>query len=103
MYIYLINQNDTSLYKIGISKDIEKRLKSLQTGSGISLILMKSFLTTNSFKLESSLHAYYKLKKVNSEWFELTLEDVEGFLNVCEKQENNLNILKENNTYLSNF
>jgi len=98
MNIYLINQENTNLYKIGITKkDPLKRLKELQTGNGNNLLLIKTFKTKNDFKLESALHAFYKMNKINSEWFELTQEQVDKFDSTCLLYESNITYLKEAN------
>lgn len=95
--IYLIQQEETNLFKIGISKNPEKRIKDLQIGSGIKLTLIHTFETKFSYKLESSLHAYYRSKLIQPEWFVFTIEDKDNFLCVCDKLENNLKVLEQYN------
>lgn len=97
MNIYLANQEDTNLYKIGVTKKNPlTRLKELQTGNANNIILTESFTTKFDFKLETALHGYYKQKQVNSEWFELEDDDVKLFYSVCEMFEHNFKILKDN-------
>jgi hypothetical protein len=100
MQVYLINQHGTNNFKIGLSKDPEKRLKELQTANGDSLDLIHTFNTRYAFKLESALHRVYASKKTIGEWFQLELKDVNSFLEECVKRETILNILFEQNTYL---
>jgi hypothetical protein len=95
MKLYLLNQNTTNLYKIGVTKkDISKRIKELQTGNGNELVLIKYFETQFNFKFEAAIHAHYRLSKINSEWFKLTNEQIEEFDSVCQLLESNLLLLK---------
>jgi predicted GIY-YIG superfamily endonuclease len=97
-YVYLIRQEDTTLFKIGVSKHPEKRLLEVQTGNGNKLILVEYFETKFNTKLESCIHAHFKLKRVNLEWFDIPLEDVKNFKNICQLYEDNLKFLKQNNS-----
>jgi predicted GIY-YIG superfamily endonuclease len=97
-YIYLIKSSINNYYKIGLAKDINKRIKTLQTGNAEELILITSYKTNPKIapKLEFSLHNYYNLKRIKSEWFNLNDDDVNKFMEICEKNENNLIYLSEN-------
>lgn len=96
MNVYLANQTGSSLYKIGITKKAPKeRLRELQVGNAAQLALVEAFTTKHSYKLESALHNHYKTKKVNSEWFELTDDQVQSFLSVCQTIEASIAFLKQ--------
>lgn len=98
MTIYLMQQYETNLYKIGITKkDPEKRLKELQTGNANELILIKTFETKFDFKMEASLHACYRMQRKNSEWFELNEQQINDFEKTCLLYESNFTILKKSN------
>lgn len=97
MKIYLIQQEGTDFYKIGITrKEVKDRLKELQIGNGSTLQLLYEFQTKYNFKLETALHAHYRLKRMTPEWFELTVEEVKEFLNICKKYEEIYDVLKDN-------
>ncbi|MEO6304506.1 MAG: GIY-YIG nuclease family protein [Bacteroidia bacterium] len=96
MNIYLINQVETNYYKIGITKkNPEIRLSELTIGNPQPLKLIVAFTTEHGYKLESALHAHYRLKRVNSEWFELSDEEVSLFIDECSKKEKIISFLKE--------
>ena len=98
MKVYLINQSFTNLYKIGITKKNPlERLKELKIGNANDLVLIVDFVTKHSFKLERALHAYYSQYRISSEWFELN--EIDDFIDVCERLERNLDILKSNPFY----
>lgn len=94
-YVYLIQQGDSDLYKIGVSKNINKRKSSLQTANPLNLKIIDSHLTENSFKVESIMHKKWNLYKQKGEWFQLTQENIKEFRLLCEQIDNYLKILKE--------
>ena len=107
--IYLIASMDKdtiidpdATYKIGITKqEKDKRLKQLSTGTDKTLKIIKEFKSEYPFKVEMSLHNYFKNKKINKEWFKLDKYDVYIFIDLCYKYENVFKILdKNNNPYL---
>jgi len=93
-YIYLI-YSENGFYKIGITKNLTKRLKTLQTGNAECLHLVDSFKSDYASTIEAALHRKYKQYRVNGEWFNIKI-DLKA---ECLQYENNLNYIKENNTY----
>lgn len=75
-YIYVIGDN-ASPYKIGFTKNPDKRLKSLQTGNPRKLsMLYKEEINENEIKyIEKQIHKELKRKQVSGEWFNISLED----------------------------
>lgn len=63
--------------KIGVTHDINQRIKSLQTGNPDEIILEYIEERTNPHKAERFLHRYFQKQKVKGEWFEgITLQDI---------------------------
>jgi predicted GIY-YIG superfamily endonuclease len=75
-HVYLINQDDSNMYKIGITNSVKKRLSSIQTANPNPLSLMYSGKVNNAKKLEKELHTHFKRQKINREWFRLDPPDV---------------------------
>ena len=71
--IYIIT--DGTNYKIGYSGLPTSRLKWLQTGNSARLALIH--IMKGGRRLESILHERYASKRLVSEWFALTQEDLE--------------------------
>jgi len=69
-YLYFIQCGD--LVKIGVSNDVENRIKTLQPGSPGKMTLIKSI--KKSGHLESYCHKKLLHLKVYGEWFLLTDE-----------------------------
>lgn len=95
MHIYLIQNLETSKYKIGVSKNPKKRLKQLQTGSGEEIKLIHEFKSNFPRKVETALHNRYGHLKAHGEWFSLTLSEEVVFIEECTRIEKNISYLKE--------
>lgn len=69
--VYIISIRESGLYKIGQTKNIEKRLKQLQTGNPFEFLLIKFFETSKFKELDSALHKKFKKNKYKNEWYKL--------------------------------
>lgn len=100
-YVYLMvgfGENDEK-YKIGIStKNPEKRVKQLQTGSSDKIDLLRQYKSPFYKKIENFLHRKYNLYKCEggSEWFKLPDEEALKFLDECKKIEKIFKSLNDN-------
>ena len=74
-YIYIIG-SDKPPYKVGISKNPQRRLRDLQTGHPYPLAIHSIIETsiTNNKLLESVIHRNLKHFRTSGEWFDLSLE-----------------------------
>lgn len=98
-FVYLIGETDNNgRYKIGSTraKDVNHRLKQLQTGNSSELYIKEAFETEQPFKLEKMLHNHFKYKNLNGEWFELSETDIEAFKGICEEKIRIIDSLKDN-------
>jgi|GEM_PF-1706113 len=76
-YVYLLNVVNTDIYKIGYSKNADKRIGNIKTSSPLDIELVKIFKCYDAFKVEQELHNIFKGKKMNREWFKLDLNDLD--------------------------
>ena len=81
MPVYFVAENENNNYstlrvKIGISMDIQRRVKQLQTGSPYELKLMGWIRLGNDRELEKQLHKKYSPENIRREWFTLDAGDV---------------------------
>lgn len=97
-YVYLIGSvDDAKRFKIGVTRgDVNKRLKKLQTGNPEQLYVRHSFKTHSPFKLEKMLHVIYANNKELNEWFNVEGDDINNFIETCEKCQKNIDALKDN-------
>lgn len=103
-YVYLINDSGKeNAYKIGVTKNlVTERKKELQTGNSSDLNIVTYFETKYPYKLEAMLHRYYSQTNIKNEWFNLTDDEVSGFIQLCEKL-NNVILSIENNPFFNKF
>lgn len=81
-YLYVIG-NDTNRQKIGISKDVDKRLKNLQTGNPDKLTIhykIECPTIKHTLKLEKKIHSELSYKRLSGEWFNMTVEEAVNYL-----------------------
>lgn len=64
-------------YKIGRSRSIDERIKSLNTASPFEVSLIASFPTSVSASLEKYLHSKFEKCNIQGEWFELEEEHLD--------------------------
>jgi len=74
--MYILQATGSGLIKIGVSKNIEKRLVALQTGSPFKLIVVR-LIDKIPFLLEKELHDQLSGYRLHGEWFK---EDVLAFI-----------------------
>ena len=75
-YLYLIKEDNSNHYKIGVSINPEDRLKSLQTASKTKLNIVAYCVHENAYEVEQSIHAILNDCRKCGEWFELDEEIV---------------------------
>lgn len=94
-YVYLIQSLEDGYYKIGISKNPQKRIKQLQTGNSSELKLIVFYQSDIANKIENVLHNRYSHFRKEGEWFDLSIINEITFKEECEKIEENVNFLKK--------
>lgn len=92
-YIYLIKNTEESSYKIGVSKNPKKRIKSLNTGNSAKLVLVSMFETKYAYKIERTLHRKYSYMRKHGEWFDLSIKEDNNFISDCSNIENSIKLL----------
>ena len=105
-FVYLIQSTESELYKIGVSSNPKRRIKTFQTACPYELKIVETFESKYPYKVETFLHNNFKYMKrdenedtLGGEWFNLTKEQVENFIHQCKQVENNITLLKENKNH----
>lgn len=101
--VYLIKDEVAELYKIGIAKNPVRRLQKLQTGNPHKLSIVYTYEATYPFRLETLLHNKFKNQWVLNEWYELTDDQVMGFIQTCEEQNEIIKMLETNQFFNKNL
>ena len=81
MFLYCI-ANDQGLCKFGFSREPQRRLRALQTGSADPLFLVESVSVPEDRvrEYERVLHQEFGHLRVRGEWFRCTPEQGAGYL-----------------------
>lgn len=80
-YVYVIGNPLNFTFKIGITENVNSRIRSLVTQSGCPLYQMlllelHSEYDEDSKYIECSLHEYFRNKRTFGEWFKLDVKDL---------------------------
>jgi predicted GIY-YIG superfamily endonuclease len=78
-YVYLASCATENVYKIGMSKNITDREKTLSVGNH-ALKIFAYTKSENPRKLESLLHNIYASKNLSGEWFELSKDELDDLV-----------------------
>lgn len=73
-YVYVIRHGDDPLYKIGIARDPDKRVRELSTGAPRPLSVVARKPLARARPAERALHRLYQRDRARGEWFELNDE-----------------------------
>lgn len=100
--VYLLNAWGTDNYKIGVTKrDIDKRIKQLQTGCPDEIVLVKKFDCEYYRKVEGWLHRQHGSKRIEGEWFILEDDDIKNFETDCDRIHTTVKLLMEGNPFFN--
>ncbi|QLE51761.1 GIY-YIG nuclease family protein [Nostoc sp. C057] len=84
-FIYVLKSTES--YKIGITKDVAKRMRELQTGDPVKHLFVCSSFFEDAPRFEKLLHeAFAEYRVENSEWFELPPEKLEELIEILENK-----------------
>ena len=80
--VYFILNKSNNLIKIGCTNNIQKRFKQIKgqfrhLGLDDNIELVKYIETDNYKQLEKELHKKYKDRRVNHEWFNISVDDID--------------------------
>lgn len=101
-YVYLLRNDLTGDYKIGVSVNPKKRVKTLQTGSSGQIHIIETFQSEYPYKIESMFHNRHRADRLEGEWFALDMRIEDEFLKQCELSEKNFKLLDEESTFSFN-
>jgi len=95
-FVYLLC--DGEKFKIGMTKkkNIDERIKELQTGNPYEIWLRSYYETNYPLKIEKMMHARHASSNVKNEWFDLSVAEVINFKNECRECEKIIEALKDN-------
>lgn len=103
--IYFIENTKTKNYKIGRTKNVQARIKQLQTGNENHIMLRKQIFCDT--KIEKMIHRYFEENKIKNEWFNVGIIQVYEVCKVIKlallfKSRKVLEV-SDDNTWLKNY
>jgi hypothetical protein len=95
-YVYLIQSLENGYYKVGVSKHPQRRVEQLQTGNSSELKLVEIFQSEQAYKIEKILQNRLIPFRKTGEWFDMPMVSIANFGRECQKIEETITFLKEN-------
>lgn len=81
-FVYIAKQlNESNIYKIGKSNDIQQRLNTFKCGNCF-VEIVASKQCTSPLKVESYFHRYFSKKLYKGEWYKLDSNDIDDLIDV---------------------
>lgn len=74
-FVYLLESG--GVYKIGVTKNLNRRVKQISPKMPYPVNLIHSIKTNDRYKLEGWLHNIFRSKRLEGEWFQLSETDVQ--------------------------
>lgn len=79
-YVYLLECGGK--FKIGFSKDVERRMRQLDTRPFKLNLIEKSEFLSDAYDREQELHEWLEDSRIDGEWYDLTNEELEYLIEV---------------------
>ena len=73
MYVYFVRAGNRGAIKIGVARNVKRRLETLQTGNPFELKLLATIPCSDKAKalnLDASIHRFFKSQRIRGEWFQ---------------------------------
>jgi len=71
--IYFIGNKKENICKIGVSSNVEKRIKEIQCSCPFSVEVLITYPVSDDYLIEKALHNKYNEHRQNGEWFNLSV------------------------------
>lgn len=103
--VYFIENTKTKHFKIGRTKNVQARIKQLQTGNENHIMLRKQIVCDS--KIEKMIHRYFEEQKIKSEWFNISIIQVYEVCKVIKLallfRSRKILEVSDNNMWLNNY
>ena len=79
-FVYIAKQlNEQNLYKIGTTRNLDKRIKTFKTGNCFVEIIASRFCS-DAYGLETFFHKFFEKKRFKGEWFFFDKDELDDIL-----------------------
>lgn len=90
MVVYFVRAGNKGAIKIGVARDVQKRLATMQTGNPFELkviALIPCSGVQQAFDTERRIHNMFRSKRIRGEWFygDINFRDVRDLMEVKEE------------------
>lgn len=72
-------------YKVGVTKELDRRIRELDCRPFKVTLLAHSRMMEEAFEVEQEIHEFLENKKIEGEWYNLNLDEVESIKKMVEE------------------
>jgi predicted GIY-YIG superfamily endonuclease len=105
MNVYFLRAGNRGAIKIGIAKNVDRRIAALQAGNAFKLNLLASIPCINrkqAESLEGRLHRFFSKQRIRGEWFQGNI-DFRKAENIVDFDQTCSSLTKPKSTYVPIF
>jgi len=84
-FVYIVGSSSDGLYKIGCSKNHQKRIESISPKLPFELDVIKTLYCADKYEGERLLHSRFNEYRTRGEWFRLPDSEINGILSHHDK------------------
>lgn len=77
-YVYILHNQVTNLYKIGISDNVRRRIMQLTGACGVELQQVFAIKTESANEIEATLHNIFAPYRQEGEWFAIPKDEIDS-------------------------
>lgn len=78
-YLYIMEsiQDNCKNYKIGVTNNLDKRIKNIRTGNPYKVEYIYTEINKEAYKIEKWLHSQFSINRLEGEWFSgITIKEI---------------------------
>ena len=73
MFVYFVRAGNRGAIKIGVARNVQRRIDTMQTGNAFKLNLLASIKCDNrdhAYSMEKRIHSFFARQRIRGEWFQ---------------------------------
>jgi predicted GIY-YIG superfamily endonuclease len=73
MNVYFVRAGNRGAIKVGVARNVERRISTMQTGNPFKLNLLASISCdsrVSAYALEAKIHKFFARQRIRGEWFQ---------------------------------
>ena len=103
LYVYFIRAGNQGAIKVGVARNVERRMATMQTGNAFELKLMaciRCVSRNDAYNLEAKIHNKFKRQRIRGEWFQGNIDFRSLSETIVDTDQTKSSLTKQKSTYV---